>query len=174
MRHCIGLLSAIIFLFCFQLHAHGADGCKVGVVDIQKFQQKSMSFQKIKEHYIKRLEPKAKDLEREQGELIKIEEELRKQSLMLSLDAKEDKRKELGKRTRRYKYLENEFLQERKEMEVETVRIVGREIQEVVEEIGKRDGYIMILEKRAVGFLYHDEKIDITDDVIKAYDKMKQ
>ena len=99
---------------------------------------------------------------------------MRKQSLMLSLDAKEDKRKELGQRSRRYKYLENEFLQEKKEMEVETVRIVGTDIQKIVEEIGKKDNYTMILEKRAVGFLYNDEKIDITDEVIKAYDKMKQ
>ena len=174
MRHYIGLLMGIIFLFCFQLHAHGAESCKVAVVDIQKFQQKSTAFQKLKEDYIKKLEPMGNELEQQQSELVKIEEELRKQSLMLSLDAKEDKRKELGKKSRRYKYLEDEFLQERKEMEMETVRIVGSEIQQIVEEIGKREGYIMILEKRAVGFLYNDEKIDITDEVIKAYDKMKK
>lgn len=174
MKHYIGLFVGIVFLFCFPLHVCGAESFKVGVVDIQKLQQDSTAFQKIKDDYIKKLEPKAKELEREQSELIKIEEELRKQSLMLSLDAKEDKRKELAKRTRHYKYLENEFHQERKEMEVETVRIVGQEIQKIVEEIGKRDGYTMILEKRAVGFLYNDEKIDITDEVIKAYDKLKK
>ena len=171
MKHCIGLLTGIFFLFCLQIHAYGGGSGKFGVVDIQKFQQNSAAFQKVKEDYIGKLEPARKELEKEKAELISIEEELRKQSMMLSLDANEGKRKELGQKTRRYKYLENEFLQEMKEMEVETVRIVGAEIQEIVTEIGKRDGYIMILEKRAVGFLYNDEKIDITDEVIKAYDK---
>ncbi len=174
MRRYIGLLMGVIFLFGVQFHAYGADGCKVAVVDIQKFQQESVAFQKLKDDYIKNLEPKARELEQERSELIKVEEALRKQSLMLSLDAKEDKRKELGQRSRRYKYLENEFLQEKKEMEVETVRSVGSEIQKIVEEIGKKNNYTMILEKRAVGFLYNDEKIDITDEVIKAYDKAKQ
>lgn len=174
MKHFVGLLVGIIFLFGTQFHAYGADSCKLGVVDIQKFQEESVAFQKVKEQYISKLEPARKQLEEEKAELAKIEEELRKQSLMLSLDAKEDKRKELGKKGRRYKYLENEFLQEMKEMEVETVRIVGNEIQQIVEDIGKKEGYTMILEKRAVGFLYNDEKIDITEQVIKAYDKMKK
>jgi len=174
MKHYIGLLMGVVFLFGLQLHAYGGESGKFGVVDIQKFQQKSVAFQKVKEDYINKLEPARKELEKEKAELMSLEEELRKQSMMLSLDAKEDKRKELGQKTRRYKYIENEFLQEMKEMEVETVRIVGAEIQDIVTEIGKRDGYIMILEKRAVGFLYNDDKIDITDQVIKAYDRQKK
>ena len=99
---------------------------------------------------------------------------MKKQSLMLSFDAKEDKRKELGKRSRHYKYLENEFLQEQKELQMELVRVVGQEIQKIVEDIGKRQGYLMILEKRAVGVLYNDDKIDITDEIIREYDRKKK
>lgn len=174
MKRYIGLFMVIIFCFCFQPYAHSVENCKVAVVDIQKFQEKSMAFQKVKEDYIKKLEPMGNELEKQQAELVKLEEELRKQSLMLSLDAKEDKRKELGKKSRRYKYLEEDFVQERKEMEMETIRSISSDIQKIVEEIGKREGYSMILEKRAVGFLYNDDKIDITDEVIKAYDNMKK
>ncbi len=172
MRHLIGIIAATMFLFCTQLYALGADACKIGVVDIAVFQQKSVAFQKIKDEYIKNMEPKRQELETERSELVELEEELRKQSMMLSLDAKEDRRKELAKRSRHYKYLENELVQEIKE--AEAVRAIGADIQEIVEKIGKKEGYTMILEKRAVGFLYNNDKIDITDEVIKAYDQMKQ
>ncbi len=174
MKRFFRLLIGIIFVFGFQLYAYGADGCKIAVVDMQKFMGKSRSFQKISEDYMKKVESKKKALEQEEDALRNIKEELKKQSMMLSLDAKEDKLKELAKKSRHLKYLENEFIQEMKEVEVETMRRVGKEIAGVVEKIGKDKGYLMILEKRPAGFLYNDEKIDITDDVIKAYDEMKQ
>lgn len=174
MKYRIAMVAGI-FLFVFSLPcAHAAGACKIGVVDIQKFQEKSVAFQKVKENYIKRLEPSKRNLEKEKEELEKITDELKKQSLMLSFDAKEDKRKELGKRSRHYKYLENEFLQEQKELQMELVRVVGQEIQKIVEDIGKRQGYLMILEKRAVGVLYNDDKIDITDEIIREYDRKKK
>ena len=174
MKLFIGLFVGMIFLLSFQLHAFGVDSSKIGVVDMQKLQLKSKAFQVIKEKYMKKAQSLQKRLENEKNNVLALEEELKKQSMMLSLDAKEDKRKELGKKTRHYKYLQEEFLQEMKEAEVEAVRSVGTEIAKIVAEIGKAQGYLMILEKRAVGFLYNSEEIDITDHVIEAYDKMKQ
>lgn len=174
MRHLTGIIAGTVFLFCTQLHAFGADAGKIGVMDMAKFQQKSVAFQKFKNDYVNKMEPKRQELEKDRADLVKLEEELRKQSMMLSLDAKEDRRKELAKRSRHYKFLENEFLQAIKEAEADAIRAIGSDIQEIVEKIGEKNGYIMILEKRAVGFLYNDEKIDITDEVVQAYDQMKQ
>ncbi len=174
MKHFFGILVSVIFLSSMSLGAYGAETSKIGIVDIQKFQEKSVAFQKLQEVHLKKLEPQGKELEKEQAALIKLEEELRQQSMMLSLDAKEGRRIELGKRSRRYKYLEDELRQDLKQAQVETIRVVGTDIQKIVEEIGKKQGYTMIMEKRGVGFLYNDENIDITDEVVKAYDKMHQ
>jgi outer membrane protein len=174
MRHLITLLTGMMLIFCLTFSVYAEDKFKVGVVDLQKFQQNSVGFQKIREAYIKKLEPQGKELEKLQQELVKLEEGLRQQSMMLSLDAKEDRRIELGKKSRKYKFLENEFMTDVKQAEGETIRNIGGDIQKIVEKIGKEKGYIMILEKRAVGFLYTDERVDITDEVIAAYDKMKQ
>jgi Skp family chaperone for outer membrane proteins len=40
--------------------------------------------------------------------------------------------------------------------------------------MAKRDGYTLILEQGAVGLIYYNDAIDITDQVTKAYDRMKQ
>ena len=79
--------------------------------------------------------------------------------------------KEHGKKSRRLKYLENELLQEAKEAEMELKRDVLINVAKVVAEIGKKEGYSLILEKGSSGFLFSDPSIEITDRVIKAYDK---
>ena len=177
MKRFLCLFAGIIFLFCLQNEALGvpidAAGFKIGVLDIQKLQQKSRSFQKIKEQLRVKFDALQKKLEEEKNQLIKIEQELQKQSLMLSLDAKEDKERELEKKTRYYKYLYEEYGNEMKNVEFEAMKNFRREIQKVVAEIGKRQGYSMLLEANAAGLIYYEDTIDITDDVIKAYDKVK-
>jgi len=173
MKNFIRLLVGIVFVFGFQLCAFGEDGCKIGVVDMQKFMGKSKAFQKISEDYMKKMGVKKKEFEQEKSKLRELEEEIKKQSMMLSLDAKETKMKEHGKKSRRLKYLENELLQEAKEAEMEVRRNTLIDIANIVRDIGKKEGYSIILE-RSAGFLYCDDSIDITDNVVKAYDQANQ
>ena len=173
MKRFLCLFAGIIFLFCLHNEALGAGGFKIGVLDIQKLQQKSRSFQKIKDKLRVKFDVLQKKLDEEKNQVMKIEQELQKQSLMLSLDAKGDKERELEKKTRYYKYIYEEYGNEMKYVEFEAMRDFRREIQKVVAEIGKRQGYSMLLEANAVGLIYYKDTIDITDDVIKAYDKAK-
>ncbi len=170
MKYGISLIVGIMFLFGIQFNAFSAD-YKIGVVDLQKLQRDSSEFKKLSETYAKKLEPKKKEFEREKEGLRQLDEEMRKQNMMLSLDAKEDKMKEYGKITRRLKYLENELMQEAKEAELEMRRSVMKRVAEVVGEIGKKGGYTIILEKGSGGLVYSSDSIDITDKLIKAYDR---
>jgi len=171
MKQFMGLIVGVVFLFGFQLNAFSGDAIKMGVVDLQKIQQNSSAFKKLSESYMKALELKKKEFEKEQSSLRALEEEMRKQNMMLSLDAKESKMKEYGKKTRRLKYLESELRQEAKEAEMELKRSVLIDIAKVVGDIGKKEGYSLILEKGSSGFLYSNDSIDITDRVVKAYDQ---
>ena len=100
-----------------------------------------------------------------------LEDELRKQSMMLSLDAREDKQKQLEKKSRYFKFLQNEYTQEMKDAELEARRRVTKEVAKAVKDIGKKKGYLVILDKGTLGLLYAEETIDITDEVIRAYDR---
>lgn len=147
---------------------------KIGVVDMQVFQEKSKAFAVHRAKLKEKFESLQKKMEQERENLRKAEEEFRKQMMMLSLDAQEDKRRELEKKQRRYKYINNEYVQEMKEAEADATRTVGMEIGKVVEKIGKAKGYTIIIEKRAIGLIFWDDSIDITDEVIEAYDKANQ
>ncbi|MBW2125392.1 MAG: OmpH family outer membrane protein [Deltaproteobacteria bacterium] len=46
-------------------------------------------------------------------------------------------------------------------------------MEKIVEKIGKTQGYTIILERRTLGLVYYKDSIDITDQVVAAYDKMK-
>ena len=173
MKHFFCLLVAITFVIGLQYNAFSADSCKIAVINMQKLQEKSKKFQEIREGLRQRHEILQKKLDDEKNEVVKMEEELKKQGMMLSLDAKEDKLKQLTKKKRYYKYLAEEFTQEMKEAEIAATNKFGKEIEKVVTKIGEREAYTLILGKRTVGLVYYNNAIDITDEVIKAYDQKK-
>ncbi len=166
------LFLCFSLLFCLQNRIVWAEGIKIGVLNMKKLQQNSVRFQKIREGLKKKFNALQKKLDGERAQIAKIEEELRKQSMMLSLDAKEDKEMELGKRTRHYKYMYSEVTQEMKDAEFEATRKVGNEIEKIVEKMSQKQQYTIILEDGTVGLIYYDIAIDITNQVTEAYDKL--
>jgi outer membrane protein len=174
MKRLFVLVLGMGLVLCFQGNVFSADKYKIGVVDMQKFQEKSIAFQKVRERLRAKYESLQKKLEAEQQELLKIEDDFKKQSMMLSLDAKEDKRREMEKRKRHYKYIYEEYSQELKAAEEELRRSVAKEVGKVVEDIGQRDKYIIILERRTIGLIFYKDEIDITDQIIAAYDRTRK
>ncbi len=148
--------------------------CKIGIIDMEAFQEKSVAFQKIRDKLRAKYQSLQQKLDKEKEELMRLEEEFRKQSMMLSLDAKETKKKELEKKKRYYKYLYEEYSHQMKDAELEARRTIGKEIEKIVEEIGKKQGFTIILERKTMGLVYYRDEIDITDQVVKAYDRMKK
>ncbi|MBW1701656.1 MAG: OmpH family outer membrane protein [Deltaproteobacteria bacterium] len=171
MKKYFGLFVVIVFVLCIQTHAFCADTYKIGVIDVMKLQEKSKAFQKVRKALREKFVALEEKLEKEKNEVIKLEQELKKQSMMLSLDAREDKRQDLEKKMRHFRYLQNETAEEAKSLELEARKKVIREIEKVVDKIGKKKGYIIIFERRTVGLIYYKDAIDLTDEVTEAYDK---
>jgi outer membrane protein len=173
MKRMLFLFFWVFLLFGFQSEtALGAENTKLGIVDIEKFQDESKAFQKIREELKAKFDLLQKELDKKKDELLEIEAELKKQSMMLSLDAKEDKRRELERKRRHYKYLAEDSTEEMKQAQLDARKELAQELEKVVNMIGKQEGFTLIIEKRTVGLVYFDKAIDITDRVIKAYDKL--
>lgn len=164
-----------IFIILFSQHnALGANGNKIAVVDVQKLQKNSAAFRSTRAVLKKKFDALQQKLDQEKKALLRLEEDFRKQSMMLSLDAKEDKRIELEKKRRYYQYIYEDYTQEMKNAEIDATRKIGKDLEKIVERIAQKEGYALIIERRTVGLLYYDDAIDITDQVTEAYDKMKQ
>lgn len=171
MKGLIGVLLGLLAVVFLQPAPLAAQNVKVGVVDLQKFQKNSKAFQRASLVVKKKFDDMQQKLNDERNALGKLDEELKKQSMMLSLDAQEDKKREFEKKQRLFKFTYDEYSQEMKETEMEAIKKVMKELEKVVEEMGKKEGYTIILERRTLGLLYFNNTIDLTDRVTEAYDK---
>jgi outer membrane protein len=64
--------------------------------------------------------------------------------------------------------LKSKYESELKEIQKKLMGKLQKDTLDVIDEIGKSQGYLMIMDKR--GVLYSPSAIDITDQVIKKYD----
>ena len=172
MKGLIGVLLGLLTMVFLQPAPLAAQNVKVGVVDLQKFQKNSKAFQKASVGVKKKFDDMQLKLNDERNAVGKLDEELKKQSMMLSLDAQEDKKRELEKKQRQFKFMYDEFSQEMKDTEMEAIKKVMKELEKIVEKIGEKEGYTIILERRTLGLLYFNNTIDLTDRVTDAYDKL--
>jgi outer membrane protein len=163
---------AFLLVVCFNLKPAGAETFKVGVVDMKVFQQKSKGYQKIAAELKKKFDAMQKTLEQEKGELDKLEDELRRQSMMLSLDAQESKRRELAKKRRYVQYLSEDFSQEMKALEVEVNKKLLKGLEKVLDKIAKTENIQLIYNSVSPGLIFYNDALDITERVVQAFDKM--
>ena len=177
MKRLVVLVVGVVIVFFSEGYAQAAQAAsasvRIGVVDLQKFQKNSKAFQKTGVGVKKKFDEMQQKLDQERDALAKLEDEFKKQSAMLSLDAQEDKKKELEKKRRYYKFLYDEYTQEMKDTEVEAIKKIMQELEKIVAKMAEKEGYTLILEKRVLGLIYYNEAIDITDRVTEAYDKSK-
>jgi len=177
MKKLVVLVVGVVMVFFLEGYAQAAQAAsatvKIGVMDLQKLQKNSKAFQKAGSVVKKKFDDMQQKLDQERDALAKLEDEFKKMSAMLSLDAQEDKKKELEKKRRYYKFLYDEFTQDMKDTEVEAIKKIMQELEKVVSKMAEKEGYTLILERRILGLIYFNDAIDITDRVTEAYDKSK-
>lgn len=174
MKRYLSVFVGILCVCLFPLSAIGADSGKIGVVDLQKCIRNSIVGKKLFQELKEKKDGMQKRIDQKQSELLKLKDELEKQGMMLSMDAKEDKQKDFERKSREFKFLYEDLSDEMKKAEAEARNKILGELEEVVADIGNKEGFVLIFERRTSGIMFLDKAIDITDEAIKAYDKTKQ
>ncbi|QTA81941.1 putative outer membrane chaperone, Skp family [Desulfonema limicola] len=162
-------IAVIVLLFSLT-SSYGADD-KIGVIDFQKVLRESDAGKSAKtdiESEGKRLEKKLKD----EGEALeKMKKKLEAEIMVMSSEMRESKEREFRIKVDDFKVLQKKYANEFKTFEAKIIKQVQQEIFDLVEKIGKKGGYKLILERTAV--LYYPDTIDITDILIKEYNASK-
>lgn len=165
------LFSFLIILF--HQHAFAAEALKIGVLDLQRCIDVSNEGKRIYQSLKKRHDTMQKRLDEKQNELIQLQKEIEKQSLMLSLDAKEDKQKEFERKRRDLGYLLQDLNEEMNKAEANARKRVLDDLDGIINTIAQKDKYDLILEKRSGGIMFTSDYLDITEQVIKEYNAAK-
>ena len=148
------------------------DFAKVGLIDLQRCLKESKEGQKVFQILKKKKGDLQIKLDTKQRELLELRKELDKQAMMLSMDAQEGKKRTIDRKTRELEYLYKDLNEEMVRLQGKEKQRIFKELEKIIKKIGSEESYTLIMEKRAGGVLYSSESIDITDQVIKAYDQM--
>ena len=170
------LLSAVIIILILFVYdsALGQNPARIGVVDLQRCLDESNEGKKAFEILKGKKEALQKQLDEKQKELLELGKELEKQSMMLSMDAQEDRKRVIERKTRELEYFFKDLNEEMKKAQGKEQERIFEELAKVIEKIGSEENYTLIIEDRAGAVLYRDNSINITDKVIRVYNQMKE
>ena len=161
--------SAALALSLSLIHNVCADD-KVGVVNLQRALQETKKGKAAKATLEKELEDKKKKVEAERTAIQKASDEFQKKSSVLSEKARNQKGGELQQRMASFQELVQKSQAEIQGREAEMTRPILEGLRTMIGDIAKKKSVNMVFEENTSGLLFAKEKVDITEDLIKAYD----
>lgn len=161
----LGLLAMVALPVA---NSYAAD--KVGIVNMQKALTESKKGKAAKAALEKEVEEKRKKVEADRAEIQKASEEFQKKSAVMSEKARTQKGTELQTKIAAFQELMQKSQAEVQAREAELTKPIIDGIKAVIPDIAKKNKVELAFEENTSGLLFTAEKVDLTDEVIKAYD----
>lgn len=165
------LVGLVLASLASMPRAATAADIKLAVVDLQRALHSVDEGKKAKSQLEKELTDKQKKLQAEEESIKKMGEDLKKQTLVLSDDAKARKQNELQERFMKYREMFGKSQMEIQQRERALTEPIINKLKGVVEQLGNEKGYTIILEKSENGVLFSKQSDDLTEEVIKLFNK---
>ena len=165
------VMAATLFLAPVVQAAQSEAGLKIAVVSIQKALNEVEQGKKAKADLKSEFDAKQKKLDLQQDELKKMREDLDKKKVVLAPSDLQSKEESFNKK---YLELQKNFADYRQEIvqkEGQFTAAIIKNLKEICEEVGKKEGYTLIVENSQDAILYAGAKDDLTDKVIKLYNE---
>ena len=159
----IGVILIFILVFCSQ-HLFAADVAKIGVIDLQKILETSAAGKSIQSELKKEKDKMEADLQKKGTEIENIRKRLERESMVMGKEMREEKERESRIKINDFKSLQKKYRSDLQKLEGDLMNQLKIDIDEIVQEMGKKEGYLLIINK--FGVIYSPDSIDVTDKVI--------
>ena len=148
---------------------------KLAYVDVQKAIEKSSAGKKAKEEIKKEADKKSKELEKKKADIDKMREDLEKKRSVLAEEAFGKKAAELQEEMQKFNQLAAKAQGELQKKEGDLLQPIVDKMKKVIEKIAKEKSLNMVIQsnQNAQIVLYASADSEITDEVVKAFDKEK-
>ncbi len=163
----IAFLATTCFFMFFVVSSMAADVAKIGVVDLQRILETSDSGKAAQDEITRKGNKMKEDLRGREDQIKELKNRLDREALVMSSDMRQEKEREYRIKINDFKTIQKQYLTDFKGMEKRLVSRLQKEIVRIVNDLGKKEGYLMIIEKTAA--LYYPNTIDVTDKVIQVY-----
>jgi outer membrane protein len=147
--------------------AWSQDRVKIGFIDVQRAISESQAGKRAKEKFQAQIKKAEGDLLKEKSELERLKADLDKKGPLLKDEERRNLEVELQRRYTNYQRGMTDQQQDLRQKESEMTADILKELEKIVNEVGKAEKFTLILERSQV--LYSDQGIDITNRVIDAY-----
>ncbi len=164
---------ALVCLLGIASAASAAEGTKLGFVDVQKVLLLSEAGKEAKEQLSLRANKYEGDKNAREEELKKLKAELEKQSVLLSETARGAKEKDYQQKYKEYQRFVKDAQDDLQAKNEELTNKLVDEIIKVIQGYGRSNGYTFIF-VRNESMLYADDKADLTDEMLKAFNAAKK
>jgi outer membrane protein len=145
---------------------------KIGVIDFQRVLRESIGGKAAKAEIEKRGESIEASLKKERDDLERKKTKLEAEARVMSADRRDKEEREFRIQVNDFKSLQQKRAREFKQFEGEIIERVQKEVFGLVEQIGAKNGFTLIVEKGLI--LYNDDSIDVTDQLITLYNAQKR
>jgi outer membrane protein len=168
----IGFAGIVLIIIAVVLPAFAADIAKIGVVDFQRVLLESAPGKAVQETIQTRGREMESDLRTKGEEIEQMAEQFNRDAMVMSRDKRDEKQREMEIKRYDFQTLQKKYQSEIRELENRMIEKLKVEIFEITEDLGQKEGYLLIIEQGAV--VYSPAAIDITDKVIAAYNSKTQ
>ena len=165
----VAILTLFVSIFMFScLSLAGAEDNKIGYVNLSK------AFDEYEEtkQSDKSLEKKSEKDEKKRKKLADEIRKLKDEMVLLSDKAKEKQQAAIDEKIMSLQQFVKDARDELKKERDEMLRDILVEIDKVIQDYGKKNGYTVILNDRSL--VYGEKTIDITQDIIDILNKKKR
>ena len=153
--------------------ALGADGPKLGSVDIQKILLNSDAGKEAKEQLAVRARKYEGEKNSREEELKKLKTELEKQNVLLSESSRSAKEKDYQQKLKEYQRFLKDAQDDLQGKNDELTNKIVESIVKIIQDYGRKNGYTILFVKND-GMIYVDEKADLTEEILKTFNASRK
>jgi len=142
---------------------------RVAVVDMQRALNETSDGRRAKAQLKRLFKRRQQALDKKQNELKKMKEDIEKQRDVLSRSALQKRMEDYQKAFVELQTTYVEYQRELATKEAQLTKGILERMQNIIQRIGRSDGYTLVVERNEGGVVWAPSNIDITDDLIERY-----
>jgi len=169
------LVKALVLVATLMIGSAASAEFKLAYVDVQKAIEKTSMGKKAKEEMKKEADKKNKELEKKKSDVDKMREDIEKKRSVLAEEAFAKRASELQEEMQRFNQIAAKAQAELQKKEAELLEPIVKKMKVVIEKLAKEKSISMVIQsnQNAQIVLYAATEFDLTDDLVKAFDKEK-
>ncbi|MDH4235820.1 MAG: OmpH family outer membrane protein [Nitrospira sp.] len=170
----IRVMGVAVLAICVQT-AQAGDAGKIGVMDQQAVMERSKAGKAALEEIKQYSTARQKIIDADEQELKDLEQSLQGSGNKLSEAAKQEKQEQFRVKVDAYQRRLQDFNREVQQKQRDMIEEYSKRIAEAAQIVAQKEGYLAILDKGNEALLrivlYHHPGLDVTDLVVKEFDR---